>query len=81
MLLLSLVCDIGDMLHDIGEFADGPNILPSVFIDATDDADDDGTIPVPAKPKIYMIHMGNVPVRLPRTLINFIYALRLTICV
>lgn len=48
MLLLSLVCDIGDILLDIGEFTDCPNIpaLPSVFIDATDDADDDGTIPV-----------------------------------
>lgn len=48
VLLLSLVCDIGDILLDIGEFTDCPNIpaLPSVFIDATDDADDDGTIPV-----------------------------------
>lgn len=51
VLLLSLVCDIGDMLHDIGEFTDCANIpiLPSVFIDATDDADGDGTIPLPAK--------------------------------
>lgn len=49
MLLLSLACDIGDILDDIGEFTDCPNIpiFPSVFIDATDDADDDGTIPVP----------------------------------
>lgn len=51
MLLLSLVCDIGDILHDIGEFTDCANIpiFPSVFIDATDDADGDGTILLPAK--------------------------------
>lgn len=53
LLLVSLVCDIGDILHDNGEFTDCPNIpiFPSVFIDATDDADGDGTIPVPATHK------------------------------
>lgn len=49
ILLLSLVCDMGDILDDIGEFTDCPYtpMLPSVFIDDTDDADDDGTILVP----------------------------------
>lgn len=58
MLLLSLICDIGDMLHDMGELDEWPNIpmLPSVFIDDTDDADGDGTMPVPNnKQSIYIL--------------------------